>query len=216
MPDLPDTMNAAAIDDFGGPDQLSLHRLPVPDAGLDEILVRVHTAGVGVWDPAEQRGELASLTDREPSFPYVPGSDAAGTVVDRGDDVEDFQVEDRVYASTFLNPKGGGYAEYVAVSTDRAAVVPDSLDAVLDRLREGGRVAWPHGVRPEPRVPGAARGGGYDGEPDRETLEEVNHLAEAGPFRVEVARTFSLADAAEAHRCLEEHYLGKLALSVRS
>ncbi|MGH8718485.1 MAG: zinc-binding dehydrogenase [Burkholderiales bacterium] len=34
----------------------------------------------------------------------------------------------------------------------------------------------------------------------------------SGPFKVHVARTFPLEQAAEAHRALDEHYLGKLAL----
>jgi len=37
-------------------------------------------------------------------------------------------------------------------------------------------------------------------------------LIDSGPFEVHIARTFKLEDAAEAHRALESHYLGKLAL----
>jgi NADPH:quinone reductase-like Zn-dependent oxidoreductase len=39
-------------------------------------------------------------------------------------------------------------------------------------------------------------------------------LIASGPFDVHVARTFSLDQAAEAHRALSEHYLGKLALRL--
>ena len=46
-----DTMKAAAIDRFGGPDELSIHTLSVPPVGPDEVLVQVDTAGVGKWDP---------------------------------------------------------------------------------------------------------------------------------------------------------------------
>src|SRR5690606_37986351 len=46
---------------------------------------------------------------------------AAGERVDR------FREGDRVYASAFLNPKGGFYAEYAAVNADRAMPVPDRL-----------------------------------------------------------------------------------------
>ncbi|MGH7229835.1 MAG: zinc-binding dehydrogenase [Nitrospiraceae bacterium] len=52
----------------------------------------------------------------------------------------------------------------------------------------------------------------YDGEPDRQAVEKLNCLIEAGPFEVHVARTFPLDRAADAHRTLDEHYLGKLAL----
>ena len=55
----------------------------------------------------------------------------------------------------------------------------------------------------------------YDGEPDREIIDKLNRLIEAGPFEVHIARTFPLEQAADAHRALEKHHLGKLALRPR-
>ena len=55
MPTIPTTMHAAAIDEFGGPEVLKLHRLPVPAPAAGEVLMRIDTAGVGSWD-AEIRG----------------------------------------------------------------------------------------------------------------------------------------------------------------
>jgi len=55
MPTIPTTMRAAAIDEFGGPGVLTLHRLPVPAPAAGEVLIRIDTAGVGSWD-AEIRG----------------------------------------------------------------------------------------------------------------------------------------------------------------
>jgi NADPH:quinone reductase-like Zn-dependent oxidoreductase len=52
----------------------------------------------------------------------------------------------------------------------------------------------------------------YDGDPDPGVIEKLNRLIEAGPFEVHVARVFSLDQIAEAHRTLDQHYLGKLAL----
>ena len=52
----------------------------------------------------------------------------------------------------------------------------------------------------------------YDGEPNPRQIEKLNRLIESGPFEVHVARTFPLDKAAEAHRELDKHYLGKLAL----
>jgi len=48
-------MRAAAIDEFGGPDVLKLHTLPVPAPAAGEVLIRIDPAGVGSWD-AEIRG----------------------------------------------------------------------------------------------------------------------------------------------------------------
>lgn len=46
----PPMMRAAAIDRFGPPAALTLHTLPVPELGRNEILIAVHAAAVGVWD----------------------------------------------------------------------------------------------------------------------------------------------------------------------
>ena len=123
----PDAMRAAALDRFGGPGALSMQTLPVPDVGPDEVLIRVHTAGVGVWDPYEREGQMTEMMDREPRFPYVLGSDGAGTVIATGEDANRFKEGDVVYAVGFLNPKGGFYAEYAAVKAPHVAPLPSGL-----------------------------------------------------------------------------------------
>jgi NADPH2:quinone reductase len=55
MAKIPPTMLAAAIDRFGGPAELKVRELPVPDVGPGEVLVAVHTAGVGEWDALRER-----------------------------------------------------------------------------------------------------------------------------------------------------------------
>ena len=55
----PHTMRAAAIDRFGGLETITLQTLPVPEVGPDEVLIRVESAGVGVWDPFEREGGFA-------------------------------------------------------------------------------------------------------------------------------------------------------------
>jgi hypothetical protein len=43
---VPRTMFAAAIDRFGGPDEITGHALPVPPLDAGEVLIAVDTAGV--------------------------------------------------------------------------------------------------------------------------------------------------------------------------
>jgi hypothetical protein len=57
----------------------------------------------------------------------VLGSDGAGTVAAIGDGVKGFKPGDRAYAFSFLNPKGGFYAEYAAVKADDVSHMPDKL-----------------------------------------------------------------------------------------
>jgi NADPH:quinone reductase len=92
------TMKGVAIERFGGPETLSVKSLPVPPLGDDEILIHVESAGVGVWDPFEREGGFAKLLGTKPKFPYVLGSDGAGTVAAVGRQVARFSEGDRVYA----------------------------------------------------------------------------------------------------------------------
>src|SRR5512139_2439872 len=104
-PVIPKTMRAAVIDKFGGPNVLHVARIPVPAPGQNEILVRVHAAGIGSWDPWLREGGMGGTR-----FPQVLGSDGSGTVVAAGPKVSRFKAGDRVYAYTFQNSKGGFYA----------------------------------------------------------------------------------------------------------
>lgn len=121
----PATMRAAAIDEFGGP--ITPHVLPVPEVGADEVLIRVESAGVGVWDTFEGEGGFAEMFGVKGKFPYVLGTDGAGTIADVGQGVRGFTKGDRVYACALMNPKGGFYAEYAAVKTETVSPIPGKL-----------------------------------------------------------------------------------------
>ena len=122
---LPDTMRAAAIDHFGGPEALKIHELPVPNLDPGEVLIALEAAGVGTWD-AEMRAE--GSPGGRTRFPLVLGTDGAGRIAGVGSRVRRLAVGDKVYAYSFANPKGGFYAEYVAVAGQNAAPIPRRLD----------------------------------------------------------------------------------------
>src|SRR5271170_4975182 len=101
-------MKAIVIEGYGGPDRLVLQERPDPKPGPGEILVRVRAAGVNPVDWKIRRGDLRMVFRL--AFPYTPGGDIAGEVVDMGDGVTRFRAGDAVVA--FLDLKqGGGYAE---------------------------------------------------------------------------------------------------------
>jgi NADPH:quinone reductase len=123
---IPDTMQAAAIDRFGPPSALRLQRLPVPKPRPHEVLIAIHTAGIGTWDSAIRDGSW-----RRPGrskFPWVPGVDGAGTVVAKGARVRRLAVGDSVYAYEFGNSQGGFYAEFAVADAEYVAPVPKRLD----------------------------------------------------------------------------------------
>jgi NADPH2:quinone reductase len=130
---IPATMRAAAVGRFGGPDVLTLQILPVPEPDASEVLIAVHTAGVGSWD-ADMREGWWPGSDR-PALPLVLGTDGSGTIAAVGSRVRRFAPGDTVYSYSFANPRGGFYAEYVAVATENVGRPPGILS-----LKEAGAV----------------------------------------------------------------------------
>src|ERR1700685_4538336 len=107
-----DEMRAVAIDRFGGPEVLSVRTVPVPELEPNQILIRVESAGIGIWDLAELGGRLAQLYGIKPDFPWILGSEGAGRIVAVGDKVSGFKNGDLVYGHTWAtNPKRGFFAE---------------------------------------------------------------------------------------------------------
>ena len=129
---VPQTMRAAAIDAAGGPQVITLHTLPVPKPDSDEVLIAVHTAGVAVWDASVREHPQEIKHSR---FPLVLGTDGSGTIAAVGSQVRGFKLGDEVYSYSWDNPKGGFYAEYVAVPAKLVGHVPTGLS-----LRDAGAI----------------------------------------------------------------------------
>jgi NADPH2:quinone reductase len=54
----------------------------------------------------------------------------------------------------------------------------------------------------------------FDGGRSRTATHRLNAIIEASSFEVHVARTFPWERVEDAHRALNDHYVGKLALKV--
>ena len=124
---IPKTMRAAVIEQFGGVEQIKIKEVPVPKSGADEVLIRIEAAGVDVWDVLERQGGFAQMFNIPAKFPYIIGTDCAGTIAATGENVTEFKEGERVYASILLNPKGGFYAEYGAVNAENVGRAPQKL-----------------------------------------------------------------------------------------
>ncbi|MBA3473315.1 MAG: NAD(P)-dependent alcohol dehydrogenase [Rubrobacter sp.] len=144
-------MKAIVRDTYGSPDVLELGDIGKPEIGDEEVLVRVHAAGVdrGVWHvmtglPYPIR--LAGYGLRAPKNPVI-GSDVAGVVEAVGKNVTRFQPGDEVFGIG-----KGSYAEYVCAREDKLAPKPANLTfeqaavvaisglTALQGLRDHGRV----------------------------------------------------------------------------
>jgi NADPH:quinone reductase-like Zn-dependent oxidoreductase len=127
-------MKAAAVDRFGPPSALTVHEVPVPTPGPQEVLIAVATAGIGSWDASIRDGSW-----RKPGrtrFPLIPGVDGSGIVVATGTRVRRLHAGDRVFAYEFGNRQGGFYAEFAAARAEHVSRMPKGLN-----LRDAGAVA---------------------------------------------------------------------------
>jgi NADPH2:quinone reductase len=103
-------MKAVQIEEFGGPDVMSLVEVPDPEPADGEVVVDVARAGVNFGDTHVTRNDyLAKQT-----VPMVPGGEISGTTPDG-----------RRVAALLAN---GGYAQKVAVPEAWLVPLPDSVD----------------------------------------------------------------------------------------
>jgi NADPH:quinone reductase-like Zn-dependent oxidoreductase len=119
-PALPSDMQAVRMHGKGGPEVLRLERVPVPQVGGDQVLIRVRAAGVNPVDwKLRERGARAGQA-------WIPGFDAAGVIAKAGTSVERWRAGDEVIAH--ISPVGGGgYAEYAVANARDIALKPRGM-----------------------------------------------------------------------------------------
>jgi NADPH:quinone reductase-like Zn-dependent oxidoreductase len=115
-------MKAARIHKYGAAPVMD--EVPVPDAGPDEVLVRIKAASLNPLDNKLQSGAMHGFFLL--AFPYVIGTDLAGTVERAGSDVTRWQAGDKVVAR--LDPtKGGALAEFAVLPASYLAAAPATV-----------------------------------------------------------------------------------------
>ncbi len=112
-------MQAIAIDQTGGPAVLTLHDLAVPEPQPGEVLVKLEAVGINFIDVYFRTGMYPIG-----AFPYVPGSEGAGTVERCGPGVTAFAPGDRVASGNMAR----AYAQYAVVPEDKLVTVPPGVE----------------------------------------------------------------------------------------
>jgi len=165
----------------------------------ESILILGASGGIG-----HMAGQLAKRMGAR-VLAAASGKDGVAFVRRLGaDKVVDGHKDDIQAAAREFARKG---LDAVLLTTGGAAA-----EKALSTLREGGRAAYPNGVQPTTKERPDIKIQSFNGEYNPPPFEKLNRLIEAGPFEVHVARTFTLDQAVEAQRALDDHYLGKLAL----
>ena len=144
-------MKAIVQDKYGSADVLELRDVEKPQPGDDELLIRVHAAGVdpGVWHLMTGLPYLVRVMGfglRKPKI-RIRGMDAAGTVEAAGRNIIRLKKGEQVYGTC-----DGSFAEYACAKAERfapkpanlsfeqAAAVPISGMTALNGLRDAGKL----------------------------------------------------------------------------
>ena len=112
-------MKAIRVHEFGGPETLRLEEVADPQAGPGQIVVAVKASGVNPVDVYIRTGGYGKRP-----LPYIPGSDAAGTVEAVGPNVKDIAIGDRVYTAGTIT---GAYAEKALCNAAQVRPLPKRL-----------------------------------------------------------------------------------------
>jgi NADPH:quinone reductase len=122
MTTIPHTMKAVSHGAGGDASCMQWIDVAIPEMGVDEVLLRVHAAGVNRPDVLQRSGKYPPPPD---ASPYM-GLEVAGEVVAKGRDVARWNVGDVVCALT----PGGGYAEFCAAPETHCLPIPGGLTLV--------------------------------------------------------------------------------------
>jgi len=111
-------MKAIQVKETGGPEQMQVVDIPVPQPGPKQALIKIAACGVNFIDVYFRTGLYKA------DLPFTPGMEAAGVVESVGPDVTEVKPGDRVaYAMT-----RGSYAEYAVLPSWQLVKVPDGTD----------------------------------------------------------------------------------------
>jgi NADPH:quinone reductase-like Zn-dependent oxidoreductase len=117
-------MKAVRFHEYGDAGVLRYEDAPQPAPGPDEVLIRVHSAGINPADCQFRQGHYQAFAPRP--LPFILGWDVAGTIEAVGAQVTHYKPGDAVFAMAEMS-RNGAYAEYIVVRADDLAPAPHSI-----------------------------------------------------------------------------------------
>ncbi len=110
-------MKAVVCERLGDPEVLVVREVPSPPPpGQGEVKVKVEARGVSFVEVLRVAGQYQDKSE----LPFVPGGEAAGTVIETGPGVTALQPGDRVFATA-------GFVEEAVMPERQAIKLPDTV-----------------------------------------------------------------------------------------
>ncbi len=116
-------MRAFLCHDWGEAEAMQVEDAPAPEMTADGVRIAVKAAGVNFADTLMVKGEYQV----RPPFPFSPGLEVAGEVLECAPGVDAFKQGDRVMAMVHY----GGYATEVVAPAKDVVRIPDSMDFTI-------------------------------------------------------------------------------------
>lgn len=117
-------MKAFIVERYGRKGGGRLGDMPEPELRDDDVLVRVHAAGVNPLDSKIRTGEFKLILPYR--LPVILGNDVAGVVTQVGPRARRFKPGDEVYARPH-HDRIGTFAEFISMNEDDVAIKPKKL-----------------------------------------------------------------------------------------
>jgi 2-desacetyl-2-hydroxyethyl bacteriochlorophyllide A dehydrogenase len=138
---VPEEMSALRVHAFG--ELPRLDRVPVPEPGPEDVLVRIGAGVISHHDLTVAGGNFPL----RPTLPYVPGLEGAGRIVRAGVGADPRTLAVgalvRVFAGGLGATRPGTWAEYVVAPARAVRGVPETLDVPLAAACGSvARAAW--------------------------------------------------------------------------
>ncbi|KAG0502737.1 hypothetical protein HPP92_002809 [Vanilla planifolia] len=119
------TMRAVQYAGYGGGAAALKHvEIPLPSPKKGELLLKIEAAAINPFDWKVQNGALRPFLPSK--FPFTPGVDVTGEIVEIGPEVNSLKKGDKV-VSLLSVTTGGGLAEYAVASSTLTALRPSSM-----------------------------------------------------------------------------------------
>jgi NADPH:quinone reductase len=191
-------MQTITTKNFGSSDLLELGEFPIPIPKSEEVLIRVHAAGINRPDILQRQGLYPAPADASP----ILGLEVAGEITVLGENVTEWKIGDKVCALV----NGGGYAEYAVAPAAQCLPIPDQFSFIqAAALPETCFTVW-HNLFQRAQLKAG------------ETLLIHGGTSGIGTTAIQLAIAFGVkvfATAGSAEKCQAIESLGAVAINYR-